>query len=77
VRAARAGARGVLPFGRGANWLSWTLYTPLAATLFGALYEIPQKGGWRFDLMFFFYPLYALIGAGWLVRMIFLFTRPA
>jgi len=59
----------ILPFGRKAEWTSWTLYTPLLAGLFAALYEHAQSGGWRFDL-FLLYPAYTIIVLGWLVRVI-------
>jgi hypothetical protein len=60
----------ILPFGARAGWRSWTLYTPLVAVLLGVLYELPQRGGWRFDRMFLLYPASALILAGWLVRLV-------
>jgi hypothetical protein len=47
------------------------LYYPVAATVWGTLYESAQTGGWRFDLLLFV-PLYAVIAIAWLVRAMLL-----
>ena len=48
------------------------LYTPLVAVLLGTVYELTRGGaGWRFDL-YLVVPAYVAIGAGWLLRLVFL-----
>ncbi len=58
-----------------ASFRSWTLYTPLVALLLGVVYELTRSpGGWRFDL-FFTVPAYLVVGAGGLLRLLFLVRR--
>jgi hypothetical protein len=58
----------IVPFGARGGWRSWTLYTPIAAVAFATIYESGREGGWRYD-RFLTFPMYALILAGWLVRL--------
>jgi hypothetical protein len=64
----------VIPFPLRAGWYSWTLYAPLVAFMLAIIYEIPQKGGWRFDWLLLF-PAYVLILLGWVIRLIIVIVK--
>lgn len=63
------GVISLIPFRLQAGWNSSMLYLPVAIALCAVLYEMGEKGGWRFDL-FLLMPAYLTVAITWLVRVI-------